>query len=100
MKAKDLESGMQLDGLTTDLSEGGCCVLTREPFSRGRRILLEITQGGVSLVTHATVAYSLKDQAMGVSFEEMPPDQACILAGFINAAIPSIRRSPPLQRDR
>ena len=86
-KATDMVSGMQLVGLTTDLSEGGCRMSTRKgPFSEGTRILLEITKNDVSLVTNATVIYNLKDQFMGIRFEEMPPDQAAILAGWIKAA--------------
>jgi hypothetical protein len=87
IKATDTISGMQLEGLTTDLSEGGCRISTRKgPFSEGTRILLEITKNGVSLLTIATVVYNLKDQFMGICFAEMPPDQAAILAGWIKAA--------------
>ncbi len=56
------------------------------PFSGDTRILLEITKNGVALLTDATVIYNLKDQFMGISFEEMPPDQAAILAAWMNAA--------------
>jgi hypothetical protein len=78
---------MQLVGLTTDLSDGGCRMSTRKgPFSEGTRIVLEITKNGISLLTNATVVYNLKDQFMGICFEEMPPDQAAILAGWIKAA--------------
>jgi len=87
IKATDTISGMKLEGLTTDLSEGGCRISTRRgPFSEGTRILLEITKNDVSLLTNATVVYNLKDQFMGICFEEMPPDQAAILAGWIKAA--------------
>ncbi len=87
VKATDLHSGMRIQGLTTNLSDGGCCVATRKgPFSAGTHILLEITKNGVSLLTKATVVYNLKDQFMGICFEEMPPDQAAILAGWIKAA--------------
>jgi len=79
---------MQIQGLTTNLSDGGCCVATRKgPFSPGTQILLEITKNGVSLLTHATVVYNLKDQFMGICFSEMPSDQTAILAGWIKAAI-------------
>ena len=54
VRATDLESRVRLDGLTTDLSEGGCCVLTREPYSRVTRILLEIMKNGVSLLTRCS----------------------------------------------
>jgi hypothetical protein len=92
-KATDLVSEMQLDGLTTHLSEGGCCIMTRRaPFSQGTKILLEITKDGVSLRTHAFVVYNLKDQFMGLCFVEMPPSQAAILAGWLKGAPPSLSR--------
>ena len=53
------------------------------PFSEGTRILLEITKNDVVLSTNASVVYNLKDQFMGISFEEMPPDQEAILADWI-----------------
>ena len=96
VKATDVVSGMQLVGLTTDLSEGGCRMSTRKgPFSEGTRILLEIKRNGVALLTNATVVYNLKDQFMGICFEEMPPDQAAILAGWIKAATVQVNPRPP-----
>jgi len=93
IKATDLISGMQLDGLTSDLSEGGCCVMTRRaPFSPTTQILLQITKGGVSLSTNATVIYNLKDEVMGLRFDDMPPDQELILNRWIKAAIPTTHR--------
>ncbi len=92
-KATDEVSGMQLDGLTTHLSEGGCCVLTRRaPFSQGTPIVLEITKDGVSLRTHAFVVYNRKDQFMGLCFVEMQPNQAAILTGWMKAAMPPLSR--------
>ena len=86
-KATDMISGMQLDGLTTHLSEGGCCILTRKaPFSQDTPILVEISKDGVSLRTHATVIYNLKDQIMGLRFVEIPSDQATVLADWMKAA--------------
>jgi len=95
VKATDAVSGMQLVGLTTDLSEGGCRMSTRKgPFSEGTRILLEITKNGVSLLTNATVVYNLKDQFMGICFEEMRSDQVAILAGWIKAATVQVNPRP------
>lgn len=88
-KATDTISEMQIEGLTTDLSEGGCGLVTRKgPFSPGTQVLLEITKGEVSLLTNATVIYNLKDQLMGLCFGEMAPEQKAILASWISAASP------------
>jgi hypothetical protein len=97
VKATDVVSGMQLVGLTTDLSEGGCRMSTRKgPFSEGTRILLEITKNGVALLTNATVVYNLKDQFMGICFEEMPSDQAAIVSCWLKAVIESTRNPDPV----
>ena len=94
-KATDVISGKQIEGLTTDLSEGGCCVLTRRaPFSPGTPIRLEITKNEVSLAAHATVIYNLRDQVMGLHFAEMEPGQYAILARWLVAAISAAQRSP------
>lgn len=89
-KATDAISGMQVEGLTTDLSEGGCCLMMRKgPFSVGTPILLEITKNGASLSVKAAVVYNLKDQVIGVCFSEMTAEQGTILAGWIKAATPA-----------
>jgi hypothetical protein len=90
-KATDTISGMEIEGLTADLSEGGCGVVTRKgPFSAGTQVLLEITKGTVSLVTGATVIYNLRDQLMGLCFSEMAADQKATLASWIRAASPQV----------
>jgi PilZ domain len=88
VKATDADSGKQIPGLTMDLSEGGCLILTRRArFSQGARIRLEITRNGVSFLTNATVVYNLKDRFMGLRFEEMSPEQVAIVAGWMKAAL-------------
>ena len=93
-KATDAISGMQVEGLTTDLSEGGCCLLTRKgQFSAGTPLLLEISKGGVSFSVNATVVYNLRDQIIGVSFAEMTAEQEAIHAAWIKSARPAMERS-------
>ena len=88
-----LASGEQIDGMTTDLSEGGCGVRLLAPFSGGARISAKITKNGITLVIPATVAYSLPPAAMGLAFIDMPPEQKKILVDWLRAAIPTIRRN-------
>jgi PilZ domain len=86
-KATDAISGKQVEGLTTDLSEGGCCLMMRKgPFSPGTPVVLEISRNGVLLSTKATVVYNLKDQIIGVQFSEMTVGAAAIHEGWIKAA--------------
>jgi hypothetical protein len=42
--------------------------------------------------THAFVAYNLKNQFVGLCFLKMPPSQEAILAGWLQAAMPSPSR--------
>lgn len=85
----DLISGLQIEGLTTDLSQGGCCLMTRRgPFSAGTEVQLEIIKDGVCLRANATVVYNLKDQVMGLSFAEMSAGQTAILERWLKAAMP------------
>jgi PilZ domain len=89
-RVTDAISGMQAEGLTTDLSEGGCCLLMRRGlFSAGTPILLEITKNGAVLSTNATVIYNLRDQIIGVCFAEMSREQTAIVTGWIKTATPA-----------
>jgi hypothetical protein len=93
VRATDLASGTQIYGETEDLSKGGCCIRTREPLPRGSSIRLEIKKDGIHFVTRATVAYNLEAKAMGVVFLNVPSEQISILAGWLQTAIPAIRRN-------
>lgn len=90
---KNLASGSILEGMTSDLSEGGCGVRVFELFRTGTKIVVEIAVSGASLVTTATVAYSLPPGAMGLTFVDMPVDQKRILSGWLSEAIPAGRRN-------
>lgn len=85
-------SNVRVLGLTTDLSEGGCCVRVQEVFARGTAVELEITKNDESLKTEATVAYALPPNVMGLSFAEMNASHKAILRNWITHAIPTLRR--------
>ena len=93
-KATDVISGKQIEGLTTDLSEGGCCVLARRaPYSPGTQIRVEISKNNLTLHADATVIYNLKDQIMGLQFGSMNAEGEAILRNWIKAATPSLAAS-------
>ena len=85
-------SDVRVLGLTTDLSEGGCCVRVEEVFPRGTVVELEITKNGESLKTTATVAYGLPPNVMGLSFAQMNASHKAILDNWLDQAIPTLRR--------
>lgn len=90
---RNLASGSVLEGMTSDLSEGGCGVRVCELFRAGAKIVLEIATSGASLVTTATVAYSLPPGEMGLTFADMSVDQKRILSGWLRGAVPTGRRT-------
>ena len=90
---KNLASGSMVEGMTTDLSEGGCGVRAAQLFSTGAKILLEINRSEAWLVVTAIVAYSLPPAAMGLAFVEMSPSHKKLLDAWLRAAVPTIRRN-------
>ena len=90
---RNLASGAVLEGMTSDLSEGGCGVRVFELFRTGTKVVVEITTNGGCLVTTATVAYSLPPGAMGLTFVDMPVDQQRVLSGWLSEAVPAGRRN-------
>lgn len=86
------ESNTCILGVTSDLSEGGCCVRVPEIFARGTKVHLEITKNAERLEISATVAYGLPPNVMGLCFGEMTAQQRTVLSGWIEQAIPTLRR--------
>jgi len=67
------------------------------PFSEGRADFdCKLQRVAFHYLTDATVIYNLKDQFMGLRFEEMPSDQAAIVADWLKAAVPSTHNPAPV----
>jgi PilZ domain len=94
---QELSSKTRATGLTTDLSEGGCCVRSTEIFARGTKIELEIVKEGTSLNTPATVAFGLSPNVMGLTFGEMSDENRGVLIRWLEEAIPKMSRA--MRRD-
>ena len=88
---EELASGGLINGMTTDLGEGGCGICAREFLPGNTEVLAKITKNGVTFVTAAVVAYSLPPAAMGLAYIDMAPDQKQILTDWLRAAVPAIR---------
>ena len=84
-------TGVETQGLATDLSEGGCFVLTRRLFDRDTRLLLTIKKKDSTLSTPVLVAHSQKMGGMGLAFVETPEDQQAVLKGWLDALNPAMR---------
>ena len=86
VRATECNSGQETWGQTTNLSKGGCYVRTRQTFSQGALLLIEIRSGGVRFLTDARVAYSIPSTGMGLSFLNVPVSQIPILEGWLSEA--------------
>lgn len=86
VRATELDSGSEIWAETTNLSRGGCYVLTRRPFPQGTLLLIEIRKHGARFVTDASVVYAIEREAMGLSFLNIPPDQLPILESWLASA--------------
>lgn len=86
VRATELDSGKETWGEIADLSKGGCYVRTRQPFSQGTLLEIEIRKQGVRFLTDATVAYTLEANGMGLSFVNVPANELSILEHWLSSA--------------
>ena len=82
-------TGIETQGLATDISEGGCFVLTRRLFPRDTRLTLVIRKKAETLQTPVLVAHSQKEGGMGLKFVEMADDQEAVLKAWLDALKPA-----------
>jgi len=86
VRATELDSGRETWGQTTNLSKRGCYVRTRQPFSQGTLLVLEITNKGARFLTDAKVAYAIESDGMGLSFLNIPANELPILEHWLASA--------------
>lgn len=86
IRATELDSGRESWGETSNLSKGGCYVRTRQPFSQGTLLEIEIKNQGVRFLTDAIVVYTLEANGMGLSFVNVPANELSILEHWLSSA--------------
>jgi PilZ domain-containing protein len=64
----DLESGVRSEGVTSDLSLGGCFVCTSKPLAVKSRARVSLTRKGESIEALATVRIVKPKIGMGLEF--------------------------------
>lgn len=79
----DVESEVQVNEKTCDLSLFGCGVNTQNPLPAGTRLRIRIVHGGASFVVLGKVAHSGQSERMGIVFTKMEPNQQLILEKWI-----------------
>lgn len=85
----DLESGKQVDGVTSDISLGGCFVCTNKPLDINARARMKIRRKGDTLEALVVVRIVKPRIGMGIEFFDLEPPNNELLAAWIDA----LRRS-------
>lgn len=84
VRATECNSGREVWGRTTDLSKGGCYLRSRQTFSHGAVLLIEIRHRGAVFLTEARLAYTIPADGMGLSFLNVPASQLPVLEGWLS----------------
>ena len=85
----DLESGKQVEGVTSDLSLGGCFVCTSKALPINARARMRLNRKGQILEALAIVRIVKPRIGMGIEFLDLEPPNNELLAAWLDA----LRRS-------
>ncbi len=81
----DLESGKQVDGVTSDISLGGCFICTNKPLPIGARARMKLHRKGQTLEALVVVRIVKPRIGMGIEFFDLEPPNNDMLAAWIDA---------------
>jgi PilZ domain len=81
----DLETGKQADGVTSDLSLGGCFVCTSKPLTMGTRARLKLTRKNQVLEALVIVRIVKPRIGMGIEFFDIEPPNNEVLTTWIES---------------
>jgi hypothetical protein len=85
----DMESGTRVEGVTSDLSLGGCFVCTSKPLSIGSRTRITLTRKGEVVQALAVVRILKPRIGMGIEFIDVDSPYQEILSRWLD----QVRRS-------
>lgn len=80
----DLESGKQVDGVTSDISFGGCFVCTSKPLPVNTRARMKLTRKGQILEALVIVRIVKPRVGMGIEFFDLETPNNQVLAFWID----------------
>jgi len=80
----DLESGVRSDGVTSDLSLGGCFICTSKPLPVKSRTRVTLTRKNESVEALATVRIVKPKIGMGLEFIDLEPASIAILTRWLD----------------
>jgi len=81
----DLESGKQVDGVTSDISLGGCFVCTSKPLPLNARARMKLVRKGQVLEALVSVRIVKPRIGMGIEFFDLEPAFNQMLIAWIDA---------------
>lgn len=79
----DMESGSQIEGVTSDISLGGCFVCASKPLPIRARIRIKLSRKGQQVEALAVVRILKPRIGMGIEFIDIEPPSHEILARWI-----------------
>lgn len=79
----DLESGKQIDGVTSDISLGGCFICTSKALPINSRARLKLTRKGQVLEALVVVRIVKPRIGLGIEFFDLEPSNNEILTDWI-----------------
>jgi len=80
----DLESGKQVEGVTSDISLGGCFICTSKSMPINSRSRLRLTRKNQVLEALVVVRIVKPRVGLGIEFFDLEPPNNAILADWIN----------------
>ena len=80
----DLDSGKQIDGVTSDISLGGCFICTNKALPINSRARLKLTRKGQVLEALVVVRIVKPRIGLGIEFFDLEPPKNEILTDWIN----------------
>ena len=81
----DLESGKQVEGVTSDISLGGCFVCTSKPLPMNARARLKLVRKGQVLEALVAVRIVKPRIGMGIEFFDLEPAYSEMLSNWLEA---------------
>jgi PilZ domain-containing protein len=81
----DMESGKQVDGVTSDISLGGCFVCTSKPLPMNARARMKLVRKGQVLEALIVVRIVKPHIGMGIEFFDLEPPFNEMLIAWIDA---------------
>jgi len=81
----DLESGKQVEGVTSDISLGGCFVCTSKPLPMNARARLKLVRKGQVLEALVAVRIVKPRIGMGIEFFDLEPAYSEMLTAWLDA---------------